>query len=214
MLSSHTNVVYLKRPKRPKHFGFPLDLHPSESEIVDAVFQPEKPIRGEPVESCKLRYFNSSEFFDHTRPLSAAQAAGTHCALSASGVGTTTQGVSCELGMLALWLGSERCGETLQRRPIRLIRNTRNAAPLRMLRTACSRPQCRNSRAASSDCKSSFWLSNRLLVGRMTMRVKGVTSRRSSPPTSQARPPSNHHDARAEREPIRASGTCISVPRL
>jgi hypothetical protein len=51
---------------RPKHFGFPLDLHPSESEIVDAVFQPEKPIRGEPVESCKLRYFNSFEFFDHT----------------------------------------------------------------------------------------------------------------------------------------------------
>jgi hypothetical protein len=51
---------------RPKHFGFPLDVHPSESEIVDAVFQPEKPIRGEPVESCKLRFFNSVEFFDHT----------------------------------------------------------------------------------------------------------------------------------------------------
>jgi hypothetical protein len=51
---------------RPKHFGFPLDLPPIESEIVDAVFQPEKPIRGEPVESCKLRYFNSFEFFDHT----------------------------------------------------------------------------------------------------------------------------------------------------
>src|SRR6516225_5342908 len=32
-----------------------------------AVFQPEKPFRGEPVESCKLRYFNSFEFFDHTR---------------------------------------------------------------------------------------------------------------------------------------------------
>ena len=27
---------------RPKHFGFPLDLHPIESEIVDAVFQSEK----------------------------------------------------------------------------------------------------------------------------------------------------------------------------
>jgi hypothetical protein len=43
-----------------------MDLHPIESEIVDAVFQPEKPFRGEPVESCKLRYFNSFEFFDHT----------------------------------------------------------------------------------------------------------------------------------------------------
>jgi hypothetical protein len=42
------------------------DLQPRESEIVDAVFQSEKSIRGEPVESCKLRYFNSFEFFDHT----------------------------------------------------------------------------------------------------------------------------------------------------
>jgi hypothetical protein len=54
---------------RPKHFGFPLDLQPSESEIVDAAFQSEKSIRSEPVESCKLRYFNSFEFFDHTRSL-------------------------------------------------------------------------------------------------------------------------------------------------
>jgi len=50
---------------RPKHLGFPLDLPPIESEIVDAVLQSEKSIRGEPVESCKLRYFNSFEFFDH-----------------------------------------------------------------------------------------------------------------------------------------------------
>ena len=51
---------------RPKHVGFLLNLQPRESEIVDAVFQSEKSIRGEPVESCKLRYFNSFEFFDHT----------------------------------------------------------------------------------------------------------------------------------------------------
>jgi hypothetical protein len=50
----------------PKHFGFPPNLQPRESEIEDAVLQPEKPIRGELVESCKLRYFNSFEFFDHT----------------------------------------------------------------------------------------------------------------------------------------------------
>jgi hypothetical protein len=50
---------------RPKHLGFPLNRQPRESEIVDAVFQSES-IRGEPVESCKLRYFNSFEFFDHT----------------------------------------------------------------------------------------------------------------------------------------------------
>jgi hypothetical protein len=54
------------RHPRPKHLGFPLDLLTIESEIVDAVFQSEKTIRGEPVESCKLRYFNSFEFIDHT----------------------------------------------------------------------------------------------------------------------------------------------------
>jgi hypothetical protein len=32
----------------------------------NAVFQPEKSIRGEPVESCNLRYFNSFEFFYHS----------------------------------------------------------------------------------------------------------------------------------------------------
>jgi hypothetical protein len=52
---------------RPKHLGFPLNLQHSDSEIVDAVFQSEKSIRGAPVESYKLRYFNSFEFFDHTR---------------------------------------------------------------------------------------------------------------------------------------------------
>ena len=35
--------------------------------------------------------------------------AGTHCALSESRVRTATQRVSCELGVLALWLGSESC---------------------------------------------------------------------------------------------------------
>jgi hypothetical protein len=44
----------------------PPNLQTRESEIVDAVFQSEKSIRGEPVESCKLRCFNSFEFFDHT----------------------------------------------------------------------------------------------------------------------------------------------------
>jgi hypothetical protein len=49
--------------------------------------------------------------------MSAAQAAGTHCALSESCVGTTTQRGSCDLRVLALWLGSalclgsERCAE-------------------------------------------------------------------------------------------------------
>ncbi len=54
-------IVECIKVARPKHLGFPLDLPPIESEIVDAVFQSEKSIRGEPVESCKLRYFNSFE---------------------------------------------------------------------------------------------------------------------------------------------------------
>jgi hypothetical protein len=37
--------------------------------------------------------------------MSAEQAAGTHCALSEFCVGTTTQPGSCDLGLLALWLG-------------------------------------------------------------------------------------------------------------
>jgi hypothetical protein len=44
----------------------PPNLQTRESEIVDAVFSRRSPIRGEPVESCKLRYFNSFEFFDRT----------------------------------------------------------------------------------------------------------------------------------------------------
>src|SRR2546421_10305160 len=43
--------------------------------------------------------------------MSAAQAAGTHCALSGSCVGTTTHRGSCDSGMLALWFGSESCRE-------------------------------------------------------------------------------------------------------
>jgi hypothetical protein len=41
-------------------------LKPREREIVVAIFQSKKCIRGEPVESCKLRYFNSFDFFGHT----------------------------------------------------------------------------------------------------------------------------------------------------
>jgi hypothetical protein len=55
----------------PKAFWIPPpNLQPRERETVDAVFQSEKSIRAEPVESCKLRYFNSFEFFDHTRSTS------------------------------------------------------------------------------------------------------------------------------------------------
>src|SRR5256886_14920033 len=43
--------------------------------------------------------------------MSAVQAAGIHCALSESCVGTTTHRGSCDSGMLALWFGSESCRE-------------------------------------------------------------------------------------------------------
>jgi hypothetical protein len=55
--------------REPKAFWIPPNLQPRESEIVDAVFQSEKPIRGEPVESCKLRYFNSFRFSRLVRQL-------------------------------------------------------------------------------------------------------------------------------------------------
>src|SRR6516225_11327413 len=60
----------------------------------------------------------------------------------------------------------------------------------------------------------SVLITKRLLVGHITTRVNGMLSRRSSPPTSQARSPSIRHDTRAAREPITASGTCIKVARL
>jgi hypothetical protein len=55
--------------RRPKHFGFPLNPQPCESEILNAVFQSEWSFRGEPVESCKLCYFNSLEFFEQEKLL-------------------------------------------------------------------------------------------------------------------------------------------------
>jgi hypothetical protein len=50
----------------PKAFWIPPNLQPRDGEIVGAVFQSEKSIRGEHAESCKSRYFNSFEFFDHS----------------------------------------------------------------------------------------------------------------------------------------------------
>jgi hypothetical protein len=67
--------------------------------------------------------------------MSAAQAAGTHCALSASFVGTTAQRVSFELGVLALWLGSECCRESPIRNGLRANQKARcgKSRPLYLL---------------------------------------------------------------------------------
>ena len=64
----HKRLIYEPVSKHAcrQAFAFPLNLQPRESEIVTPFFQSEKSIRGEPMESCTLRYFNSFEFFDHT----------------------------------------------------------------------------------------------------------------------------------------------------
>jgi hypothetical protein len=49
------------------------------------------------------------------RPMSPGQAVGTHCALSDFCVGTTTQGNSCDLALLALWPGSKSYREFARR---------------------------------------------------------------------------------------------------
>jgi hypothetical protein len=51
-------------------------IQPRKGEIADAVSQSQKSIRGEPVESFKLLYFNSFENFDHTRAGAIEQFAG------------------------------------------------------------------------------------------------------------------------------------------
>src|SRR6516162_4350805 len=56
--------------------------------------------------------------------------------------------------------------------------------PLSTLLTACSLPQRASRRSASTDRLSSVGLSNRLLVGRITIRVKGMTETCKTPATT------------------------------
>src|SRR5215471_3333009 len=92
-------------------------------------------------------------------------------------------------------------------------RNTKNAVPLNTLRTAWSCPQRRNKRPARSELTSSSGLSNFLLVGKITISVKGITRKRRAPPISQPTLCSGRHARSAAVEPASASGACINVPR-
>jgi hypothetical protein len=56
-------VIYLYPPLAHRLWRI-IDAASALGEVP--VFQPEKPIRGKLVENCKLRYFNSFKFFDHT----------------------------------------------------------------------------------------------------------------------------------------------------
>ena len=96
----------------------------------------------------------------------------------------------------------------------RAERNTKNAAPLRILRIAWSLPHRWRRWPASAEPRSSSRLCNRLLVGRITTSVNGTTSRRSNPPSSQTVRPSNRQAMSAESEPIKASGACINCTSL
>src|SRR5882672_2365428 len=54
-------------------------------------------------------------------------------------------------------------------------KNSRSATALSTVLAACNLPQRASRRCASTDCLSSVGLSNCLLVGRITIRVKGMT---------------------------------------
>jgi hypothetical protein len=60
-------------------------------------------------------------------------------------------------------------------------RNSSSANPLSTLLTACNAPQRASTRSASTDRLFSVGLSNSLLVGRITIRVKGMTETCKTP---------------------------------
>src|SRR5215472_15168769 len=90
-------------------------------------------------------------------------------------------------------------------------RNTSNANPLNTLLTACNAPQRASRHSASTDRLSSVELSNRLLVGRMTTSVNGITEPSRTPPTSHQNGAPTSHAAMDDRKPTAAKVACIIV---
>src|SRR5260370_37623113 len=73
------------------------------------------------------------------------------------------------------------------------------ATPLSTVLTACNAPQRVSRRSASTDRLSSVGLSNSLLVGRITIRVNGMTEPSTIPPTSHQTVDPERQDDMAER---------------
>ena len=87
-------------------------------------------------------------------------------------------------------------------------RNSNSANPLRTLRTTCSRPQRARRCSASADRRSSAGLSNRLLVGKITIRVNGMTLPSRTPASSHKSVAPASHAAMDDSRPKVAEVTC------
>ena len=83
--------------------------------------------------------------------------------------------------------GKDRSRGSSQRAFLKIAkyRNSSIAIPLSTLLTACSLPQRASRRSASADLLSSVGLSSRLLVGRITIDVKGMTLPSRTPAINQ-----------------------------
>jgi hypothetical protein len=106
-----------------------------------------------------------------------------------------------------------RWGDELTAKKMKKYRKRSSAKPLRTLRTACSLSQCVSRRSASADPLSSAGLSNRLLVGRIAIRVNGMTDPNRTPAISHQTVAPASHAAEEDSRPTAAQVACIIVAR-
>ena len=92
-------------------------------------------------------------------------------------------------------------------------RNSSIAIPLSTLLTACNAPQRASRRPVSADRLSSVGLSNRLLVGKITMSVNGMTDPNRTPAISYQKLAPASHAAMEDSSPKAAELACMIVAR-
>ena len=92
-------------------------------------------------------------------------------------------------------------------------RNSRSATALSTLLTVCNLPQRASSRSVSADRLSSVGLSNCLFVGRIAIRVNGITAPSTTPPTSHQNVAPASHAATDDSRPKAAQVTCMTAAR-
>jgi len=95
---------------------------------------------------------------------------------------------------------------------IRRYRKSKSANPLSTLLTSCNASQRASSYTVWADGLSGVGLNNGLLVGRITIRVKGMTAPSTTPPMSQNVAPATHA-AVDDSRPKAANVACMTVAR-
>ena len=128
-----------------------------------------------------------------------------------------------ESGQSLLWAdpqGDSQAGEDRSRvysyrRFLKIVRyrNSSSATPLSTLLTACNAAQRASSRSVWADRLSSVGLSNRVLVGKITMSVNGMTDPNRTPATSHQNVAPASHAAMEDSRPKAAKVACMTLPR-